>query len=159
MWFPSSLYQLLIQGIARNFCSNSHNFLFRGTLFPFIDLLSMVSYKLKLCWLQIPFLYFALMMGKLSQKLLETHPFKLKSNIETGLSILLLLVIFLVPDLGSLHFSVIALRSFSLVLKFAYLLTLNILSFASFIFERSGRKTNISRWLCSLNTSSQVDIV
>ena len=115
--------------------------------------------QLKLCWLQIPFLYFALMMEKLSQKLLETHPFKLKSNIETGLSILLLLVIFLVPDLGSLHFSVIALRSFSSVLKFAYLLTLNILSFASFIFERSGRKTNISRWLCSLNTSSQADIV
>lgn len=71
------------------------------------------------------------MMEKLSQKLLETHPFKLKSNIETGLNILLLLVIFLVPDLGSLHFSVIALRSFSSVLKFAYLLTLNILSFAS----------------------------
>ena len=44
------------------------------------------------------------MMEKLSQKLLETHPFKLKSNIETGLNILLLLVIFLVPDLGSLQF-------------------------------------------------------
>jgi len=81
------------------------------------------------------------MMEKLPQKLLETHPFKLKSNIETGLNILHLLVVFFIPDLGSLHFSVIALRSFSLILRFAYSLTLNILSFASFIFERRGRKT------------------
>ena len=81
------------------------------------------------------------MMEKLSQKPLDTHPFKLKSNIETGINILVLLVIFVVPNLGFLHFSVIALRSFLLVLRFAYLLTLNILSFASFIFERRGRKT------------------
>ena len=80
------------------------------------------------------------MMEKLSQKLLDTHPFKLKSNIETGLSILLLLVIFLVPELGSLHFSVIALRSFSLVLRFAYLLSLNILSFASLSLKEEEEK-------------------
>ena len=80
------------------------------------------------------------MMEKLSQKLLDTHPFKLKSNIETGLNILLLLVIFLVPDLGSLHFSVIALRSFSLVLRFAYLLSLNILSFPSLSLKEEEEK-------------------